>query len=80
MTDDQVVALAIAIIEEAVNNWFALNCGDDIVAKTDNETIWKQEVEGFFLSPWFETLCHVALPSTSPEDVRSALKIGGVAR
>jgi hypothetical protein len=69
--------LMCAILEQAVLDWRALDCGKrwTAVVYPGPEVVQRATMESFFKSEWFERLLEQALPNIEPETVRKHLHI-----
>lgn len=69
------INIACAILQQAVEDWRYLECGDVHKAIYLTNVIYYDELLNFFHSPWFEELLSYALPEYTPEDILPKLKI-----
>ena len=69
------IDIACGIIQQAVEDWQYLGCGEFSKLFYLNNVIYYDELLNFFHSPWFEELLSYALPDYTPEEIRIALHI-----
>lgn len=69
--------LMCAILELTVCDWRSLDLGERTfaVVAPGHDIIYRDPIEEFFMSDWFEQLLEQALPNTEPEVVRAHLHI-----
>lgn len=75
LDDGDIKKLACVILEQAVDDWKAIDYGAVEVRYFRNQRVKRSKLMDFFYSEKFDIIVHVALPDYTPEQIRAALKV-----